>query len=93
MEFMGSGRGSRRTTAAMLSAPMGCVFIWCNDRLEYPKRLAKSLGRSDLKIVSPFWLENGWKGERFTGIVADHHLELGEKRRELFRLAILRVGG
>lgn len=93
MEFMGSERGSGRTTAAMLSAPTGCVFIWCNNRLDYPKRLSESIGRSDLQIVSPAWLENGWMGGRFTGIVADHALELGEKRRELFRLARLRIGG
>ena len=43
-------RGSGRTTEQMKDAPVGATFIWCNDRTSYAERLAKHLGRPDLRI-------------------------------------------
>lgn len=57
----------------MLKAGPGAVFVWCNDRTGYPKRLAAHLGRNDL-IICPFDMERvqvlmrGHQGE----IVLDH---------------------
>jgi hypothetical protein len=51
-----SGRRSGCTTEQMLGAPRGSMFVWCNDRLGYPRGLADSLGRKDLMIVGPSWL-------------------------------------
>ena len=57
----------------MEEAPKGALFIWCNPHLDYPKSLARKLGREDLRIVSPYFLNEGrWRGMTFTGIVTDH---------------------
>lgn len=64
-------RGSGRTTAQMRRAPANAVFIWCNVHLDYPRRLAKRLGRDDLTVVSPSWLLNdSWGISR--EVVLDH---------------------
>ena len=77
-------RGSDRTTAQMLGAPKDAVFVWCNEKLYYPNKLACSLGRSDLKIVGPSWLEShNNRGLRASGIVVDHWTKLNERQEAL----------
>ena len=46
-------RGTGRTTEQMRTAPANAVFIWCNGVIDYPRRLARFLGRPDLMVVSP----------------------------------------
>jgi hypothetical protein len=76
----------------MESAPKGAIFIWCNGRKDYPERLARSIGRGDLQIVSPNWLESDrWKGMHLNGIVIDHAAELSGMQRDLYELALTRV--
>ena len=66
-------RQTGRTAQQMLDAPQNAVYVWCNGRLKYPRHLAQELGRDDLQIVSPGWLEsNRWIGLRPTGLVLDH---------------------
>lgn len=48
-----NARGAGRTTQAMLAAPKDAYYVWCNERLDYPRRLAQHLGRNDLKIIAP----------------------------------------
>lgn len=62
------GRGTGRTTSQLRNAAHGAVFIWCNDRLFYPKTLARDLGRGDLVIYGPSVLCNG--GTQLMGIPA-----------------------
>lgn len=84
-------RGIGRTTKQMLAAPTHSIFVWCNDRLDYPKRLARKIGRLDLQIVSPQWLDGRWNGLMLTGIVIDHDIELTEKQQRLLDAALTRV--
>lgn len=49
-EILENKRGSGRTTQQMLSSPHGAYFIWVNDIIDYPEKLAKHLKREDLKI-------------------------------------------
>ena len=65
-------RGSGRTTQQMLSAREGSVFVWVNHDTLYAKKLAARIGRTDLEIVGPQWLENGWIGRSLSGLVIDH---------------------
>ena len=66
-------RRTGKTTQQMLSAPTGAIFIWCNANLCYPNQLAEQLGRDDLNIVPPRFLESsGMYGHR-KPIVVDHH--------------------
>jgi hypothetical protein len=69
---MNNTRGSGRTTQQMLSARDGSVFVWVNHDTRYPKELAARIGRSDLEIVGPQWLEYGWLGRSLSGLVIDH---------------------
>lgn len=64
------GRGSGRTTRAMQNAPMNAVYVWCNDKLSYPRDLARKVGRDDLRIVGPDDIERRAPGA--TAILVDH---------------------
>lgn len=68
-------RGTGETTRQLQRAPVGSYFVWCNHHLDYPVKLAQSLGRKDIHIVSPSWLERGWRGCRFTDIIIDHAIQ------------------
>jgi hypothetical protein len=56
----------------MLSAREGAVFVWVNHDTLYAKKLAARIGRTDLEIVGPQWLGNGWIGRSLSGLVIDH---------------------
>lgn len=74
-------RGTGRTAEQMKMAPKGAIFVWCNSAMDYPRRLARSAGRSDLKIVAPSWLSR----ERLMGFYGDVVLDHAASpcRREL----------
>ena len=77
-------RGSGRTTKQMQEAPQNSIFVWVHHDLHYPKKLAEKIGRNDLKIVSPNWLLNGWRGVQLSGLVIDHFVytsSTGEMRK------------
>jgi len=71
------GRGTGRTTEQMKNAATGAFYVWCNRDLNYPKRLAQRLGRSDLRVVFPGWLRVGWRGlALYPGdVVLDHAIQ------------------
>lgn len=86
------GRQSGKTTKAMLNAPKGATFIWCNHQLDYPRRLAKHLGRDDLMIVGPEWIEDRrWAGLDLTALVRDPDTRLTDAQWERLREAQSRV--
>lgn len=61
------------TTKQMLEAPQNAIYVWCSNDIGYAKWLAKKLGREDLRIVSPYWLESArWRGLEPSGLVLDH---------------------
>jgi hypothetical protein len=71
--IVSEGHGSGLTTRAMQCAKRGAVYVWLNDRLEYPRELARRLGREDLVIVGPSWLtDRRWLGLTFPEITQDH---------------------
>jgi hypothetical protein len=73
---MTSDRGTGTTTRQIEAAPPNAIFVWCNRRLEYPRSLAGSIGRNDLRIVS---LAEAEYGECLRGVgrfvVVDHEAE------------------
>lgn len=85
-------RGDGKTTRAMQAAPRGAVYIWCNGYLDYPTELARKLGRIDLKIVRPVWLERRmYLGLELTGLVVDHAAQLDRAQFDRYREALARV--
>lgn len=84
-------RGTGATTQQMQDTPKGAVFVWCNNRLEYPRALARKIGRDDLSIVSPYWLERGWAGQKFTDLVVDHACSLSAGEQNGLKYAITRL--
>lgn len=79
------GRGSGRTTHAMRAAKKGSVYVWVNHHLDYPKQLARKLGREDLVIVSPEWLRSAqWRGRQFPDIMLDHEARLDSPQWEAY---------
>jgi hypothetical protein len=71
-----------KTTRQMRQAPCNAIYIWCNSDLGYPRELAIKLGRRDLYIKSPRWLEIEAKvrGFRPSDIVVDHAAKLDSKQ-------------
>ena len=84
-------RASGRTTKQMEEAPHGAHFLWCNEFIEYPRSLAKKIGRDDLRIVSPSWLETGWRGIELSGLVVDHTCRLTEQQEIGLSHAVTRI--
>jgi hypothetical protein len=75
-------RGTGRTTRQMEAAPRAAVYIWVNSRLDYPKQLARDIGRDDLIIVSPSWLDSErFRGTALSGVVLDHAALLTYRQR------------
>ena len=84
-------RGTGATTQQMKEAPKGAVFVWCNWRTDYAIHLAQKLGRNDLQIESPTWLENGWRGVKLAGVVVDHAARLTPSQRDGYQAALTRM--
>lgn len=70
-------RQSGITTRLMKRAPEGAIFVWCRGDTSYALALAESLGRDDLEIVGPGYIEQGrYRGIKDLQIVLDHHTQL-----------------
>lgn len=61
------------TTKQMQDAPERAIFVWPVARsLSYARDLARHLGRDDLEIVPPVWLEEKrWQGAS-RPVILDH---------------------
>jgi hypothetical protein len=58
-------RQTGRTSKQMKDAPDGATFVWCvSASLSYAKQLACYLGRTDLRIVSPYYIKGPHRGRR-----------------------------
>ena len=85
-------RGSGRTTRAMQDAPKNAVYIWWCAELETPRRLAAVAGRSDLEIVSPWWLtDRQFSGRKLSGVIVDHAAQLSIEQLLEYPSALMRV--
>ena len=76
-------RGCGRTTDQLLRAPEGAVFVAVGP-LGYTERLAKSLGRADIKVASLSWVASErYRGMR-TALLVDHfiHRHMTDRERE-----------
>jgi hypothetical protein len=75
-------RGTGRTTRLMLSAPNGALFV-CHDHHfanDYARRLARHLGREDLKITHLDALDR-FRGMNIRAIRIDHACERMTERQ------------
>lgn len=70
-------RGLGHTTHQIENAPEGAFYVWCNEKTNYARDLARVLNRSDLQIMPAGWI---WAA-RYTAhqkpIVIDHALNVG----------------
>jgi hypothetical protein len=79
-------RGTGITTRQIKEAPKGAVFVWLNSHVDYPKRLARELGREDLDIVPKSRLTpDNWCGRRLTGVVVDHACQLDDRQWDVYQ--------
>lgn len=66
-------RGTGQTTKQIKEAPLQALYIWpVTNSLSYVKRLAESLNRKDLQIISLDRLTPNLRGINITGIIIDH---------------------
>lgn len=52
VEFEEPRRQTGKTQAQMAAAPNGSFYLWPNNQLDYPKKLAQYIRRFDLRIYS-----------------------------------------
>jgi hypothetical protein len=78
----------------MKYAPLGVAFIWIGDHLSYPRDLARSIGRLDIKVFGPSALFDGsLRGRRWPAIVLDHAANLSTRERIAYEEHASRVEG
>jgi hypothetical protein len=51
------------------------MFIWCDDNVDYPRKLARYLAREDIEIV-PLRHALRYMNKRMGYVICDHALEL-----------------
>lgn len=75
-------RGLGHTRHQMLTAPECAFFVWCTSNLAYPIALSREIGRKDLIIKTPVWLqESALNSPQRQPIVVDHaYAELQQRR-------------
>jgi hypothetical protein len=63
-----------RSREQLLRSPTGATYMWHNEHLEWPRALARKLGRSDLQIVNAHYLDDPLAGLPITAVVGkpDH---------------------
>lgn len=77
-------RGIGQTTKQMEALARGGVFVWCNDKLDYPKHLQQKLNRPDIKVVGPSWVTTErWLGLIFPEVAVDHAMWDVQPRRAM----------
>lgn len=86
-------RGTGQTTRQMQAAPQRAIFIWpVRHSMPYAKELAHKLGRDDLQIVTPDWLQDEkWRGLELSGIVIDHATRLSIEQYHKLEWARTRI--
>ena len=87
-------RGTSRTTQQLHAAPTNALFVWADNNLDYPNRLAEKLNRLDIEIVGPSILEYGAKrllGRTLSAIVLDHALWLTNDQMKGLEIARTRI--
>ena len=77
------------STEQMKNAPRGAFYVWMNDLLGYPQRLARHLGREDLVIVAAQFMNvEKVRGKKVDGedvaLVIDHAVEPFDWSRGLY---------
>lgn len=80
-----TSRGMGTTTRQIECAPKHSIYVWMHEHTRYPRDLAIALGRTDITVVGPHWLDWEWQGARIAGIVVDHAARLTEKQHDTVR--------
>lgn len=77
-------RGTGRTTRQILAAPQRSFYVCPNSRARsYTRSLAAHLGRSDLWMVDPDWLDRGaCRGLFSDQVTIDHSVELTVRQKQ-----------
>ena len=52
-----SDRQSGQTTEQIRTAPPNAVYVWVCANTHYPRKLAKTLGRTDIVFIGPVGLD------------------------------------
>lgn len=85
-------RGDGTTTRQMKAATKNAIFVWLNADLSYPIHLARQLNREDLKIVSPYWIEQRkFLGLELSDIILDHAYIPDIRTYKCFKEALSRI--
>lgn len=70
------------TTEQMKKAPRDAIYVWVNHHFDYPRTLAKKLGRDDVRVVSPSFLASNNLCGLLRPVILDHATVLTRPQRE-----------
>lgn len=71
-----------KTTAQLVVAPKGAVFIWPVEHAQYAAWLAQRLGRRDLTIKGPSWLNYPLNNGQV--VILDHATRLTDRQFDTY---------
>ncbi len=79
-------RQTGRTTEQLRAAPYGSIFVWVDQDLYYPKKIAHDLSRFDVVIVGPsiFDMRSSYLRGRTDIITLDHACRLTPEQSDVF---------
>ena len=84
MGYPDSKPKTKITTSQMEKAPEGAFYIWLNSDLIYPKTLAHTLNRCDLKIRPISWLTiDHIMAYNRNMLIIDHACKLSKRQIDL----------
>lgn len=80
-----------RTTAQIVGAPKGAIFVCCGNNILYAHKLPAAKERPDLKFVPQSWLTlNNVLGIDGLAIVVDHAAYLTDEQTKVLEYIHLR---
>jgi hypothetical protein len=76
---MMSDRQAGATSRQLQAAPHGAHFVWVNDTVSYPTRLARHLGRPDITVHPRWVLSDPHRLRGLSALVLDHAVVLSDR--------------
>lgn len=73
-QYQDSDRGTGRTTRQLNALKKNGVYLWCNSQVDYPRRLAAKMCRSDITVLprSALGCADKYHGVQWSEFDVDH---------------------
>jgi hypothetical protein len=90
---MMSDRQAGATSRQIQAAPHGAHFVWVNDTVSYPTRLARHLGRPDITVHPRWVLTDPHRLRGLSALVLDHAIVMSDREAGMVRPVLDAIAG